>query len=93
MIVLALVFAFCILIFSSAPPVHALDNETCFSCHGEQTEEIPFVSKGEFETSIHGKNLCTSCHTDVKDVPHAEKLAAVSCGSCHRIETSLYANS
>ena len=93
MIVSALVFAFCILILSSAPPVHALDNETCFSCHGEETEEIPFVSQGEFEASIHGKNLCISCHTDVKDVPHAEKLADVSCGSCHRIETTLYANS
>ena len=93
MIVLALVFAFCTVILFSAPPVYAMDNETCFSCHGEQTEEIPFVAQGEFESSIHGKNLCISCHTDVKNLPHAEKLAPVSCGSCHRIETTLYTNS
>lgn len=52
-----------------------------------------FVDEKAYAGSIHAKNLCTSCHTDIKDVPHAEKLKPVSCSQCHRIETDIYLKS
>lgn len=79
----------------SAPPVlHAADtNESCLSCHGEETDEFPYVDAKEYAASIHGKNLCISCHTDAKRLPHKEKLAPVYCATCHRIETGIYMDS
>ncbi|MFA5059311.1 MAG: cytochrome b/b6 domain-containing protein [Candidatus Omnitrophota bacterium] len=69
-----------------------IDNETCFTCHSDP-EATPFVDPEKFKSSIHGGNLCISCHSDIVEVPHEEKLKPVSCGSCHRIETELYLNS
>src|SRR3989338_9168294 len=46
-----------------------IDNATCFSCHGDSSSQ-PFIDPAKFETSIHGKNLCTSCHTDITSIPH-----------------------
>jgi cytochrome b subunit of formate dehydrogenase len=72
--------------------VSALDNAECFACHGDK-ESGKFVDEEKFSRSIHSKNLCTSCHTDIRDLPHGEKLKPVSCGQCHRIETDIYLKS
>ena len=36
---------------------------------------------------------CVSCHSDIKEVPHPEKLAPVECGQCHGDEQKQYAAS
>lgn len=80
----------------------ALDNSDCFACHGDkamvrtnaahQVQSL-YVDGKAYSATIHAKNLCTSCHSDIKDVPHPEKLKPVSCAQCHRIESEIYLKS
>ncbi len=72
--------------------VLAIENAECFVCHGDK-DSGKFIDEAKFANSIHSKNLCTSCHTDITELPHAEKLKPVSCGQCHRVETEVYRNS
>ena len=84
------------------PARAALENTDCFACHSDkelvrtntsgQVQSL-FVDADAYAASIHGKNLCTSCHADIKEVPHAEKLQPVSCAQCHRIESDIYLKS
>ncbi len=71
----------------------AEDNSTCLACHAQKGTDAPFVDEAAFTKSIHGKNLCASCHSDVQELPHAPKLAPVSCARCHQLETQIYLNS
>ena len=89
-------------LFLASPPARAVENADCFTCHSDQTLVKSnaagkvvslFVDEAKFAASIHGKNLCTSCHTDIKEVPHEEKLKPVSCSQCHRVETDIYLKS
>jgi len=86
----------------SAPLAKALDNSDCFACHSDPTlvktnaagkAVSLFVDQDKFEHSIHGKNLCTSCHSDITDLPHSETHKPVSCSQCHRIESDIYLKS
>jgi len=86
----------------AAGSVRALDNSDCFACHGDKAMvrtnaahqvQSMFVAEPAFKASIHGKNLCTSCHADIKDVPHPDKLKPVVCSACHRLETDIYLKS
>jgi cytochrome b subunit of formate dehydrogenase len=80
----------------------AIDNADCFVCHSDISlsktnaagKSISlFVDEAKFGASIHAKNLCTSCHTDITDLPHAETHKPVSCSQCHRIEADIYLKS
>jgi cytochrome b subunit of formate dehydrogenase len=80
----------------------AIENADCLACHSDQTltktnaagkAVVLFVDEEKFSHSIHAKNLCTSCHTDISEVPHAENLKPVSCSQCHRIEADIYLKS
>lgn len=71
----------------------SLDNDTCLACHGQKGGDAPYVDERAFSRSIHGKNLCVSCHADITEVPHAPKVAPVSCSRCHRVEAQIYLNS
>ena len=80
----------------------ALDNSDCFACHADKaltksnaTGKVVslFVDEAKFAVSIHSKNLCTSCHSDITDLPHAETHQPVSCSQCHRVETEVYLKS
>ncbi len=75
-----------------ASTTRAIDNAECLACHGDK-DSPKFVDEAKFGASIHAKNLCTSCHTDIKELPHEEKLKPVSCSQCHRIETDIYLKS
>lgn len=85
-----------------AVSAHGVDNTDCFVCHADKglvkTNDAGkalslFVDGAKFGSSIHGKNLCTSCHSDITELPHPEKLKPVSCSACHRIETDIYLKS
>ncbi|OGW82155.1 MAG: hypothetical protein A3G33_10525 [Omnitrophica bacterium RIFCSPLOWO2_12_FULL_44_17] len=81
--------AFVLICFSSHRQVLAaegIQNDDCFACH-ETMDSAKYVS------SIHGSRLCTSCHSDIKELPHPEKLAPVQCATCHHIENEIYQNS
>jgi len=66
-------------------------NADCMNCHGDKT--LSKTEKGKsvslyldepvFKKSVHGELECVSCHQGITDLPHAEKLAAPDCGSCH----------
>jgi cytochrome b subunit of formate dehydrogenase/nitrate/TMAO reductase-like tetraheme cytochrome c subunit len=82
----------------------ALDNADCFTCHEDKTlvktntagkAVSLFVDPKAYGASIHGKNLCTSCHGDIKDVPHPDNFKAVpvKCSQCHRVESEIYLKS
>jgi hypothetical protein len=89
---------------SAAPTrsMAAVENSDCFACHADKdltktnaagkTVSL-FVDESLFARSIHAAQLCTSCHKDITEVPHAEQLAPVNCGQCHRIETEIYLKS
>src|SRR3989338_6775101 len=65
----------------------AIENEECLTCHGEA------VDADAYSASIHGKNLCTSCHVDVTKAPHGEHPKTPTCNQCHRIESEIYKTS
>lgn len=80
----------------------AIENADCLMCHADpalvktnaagQAVSL-FVEEAKFGASIHGQNLCTSCHADITELPHAETLQPVSCSQCHRVETDIYLKS
>jgi predicted CXXCH cytochrome family protein len=41
------------------------------------------VDGKRFDSSVHGKLTCVSCHSEIKEIPHSERLALVNCGKCH----------
>lgn len=42
-----------------------------------------FVDPGLYKASVHTDLSCTDCHADIKDLPHAARLAPVDCSGCH----------
>lgn len=100
------VFIYCSLFLLFNPHVHntaceeasktetPADNETCFACHSDP-DSAPFVDAGKFSASVHGGDLCTSCHADLvgSEFPHNSPLAKVDCGVCHSAEQSRFAGS
>ena len=76
--------AFCVsLVPLTGQAADEIANEDCLACHDNFTLD-------EFQGSVHGGNLCTSCHTEIKELPHPEKMKPVNCASCHRMEASVY---
>ncbi len=81
------------------------DNETCLSCHGDNSlvgtdsrgaEASMFVTQQQLDSSVHTGMACVDCHTDlaaVSDFPHAEKLQRVACGTCHSDIADIYKTS
>lgn len=71
------------------------DNIKCFVCHDrpEMKEKLAdgklksyFIDPAVFINSTHGENPCTSCHNDIKQVPHAPGKKFVNCGGCHYVD-------
>ncbi|MBI4249477.1 MAG: hypothetical protein HY611_08230, partial [Elusimicrobia bacterium] len=79
--------------FSAGHPVMGQQNEDCMACHSDGLMGAPRVDFKSHKASIHGRHLCISCHADAANLPHPEKLAPVSCKTCHRIESQIYMSS
>jgi len=66
-------------------------NEDCLGCHADKglVKEVKgkkvsvYTDSSVLKASVHGSLGCTDCHADINEVPHSEKLAPVSCQSCH----------
>ena len=80
----------------SAPP----KAEDCAGCHdsgpraGKREAGVPPpFAAAALKASPHAGLDCVACHGGIKELPHAEKLAPVDCGSCHVEEQGQYAGS
>ncbi len=60
-----------------------ISNKDCLACHES-------LKVQEYDVSVHGSNPCTSCHSDVRAIPHSQKPAKVDCSSCHNAEAKVY---
>ncbi len=41
------------------------------------------IDKKKYEEGVHADTTCISCHADIKDLPHNQRLKAVDCKECH----------
>jgi cytochrome b subunit of formate dehydrogenase len=58
-------------------------NEDCLTCHDN-------IKLEDFKNSVHAADLCTSCHNDIRKIPHQDKPAKVNCSNCHTFESEVY---
>lgn len=56
----------------SSPVWAAVPSDDCFNCHEDFKKR-----------TTHESIACTDCHTGIKEIPHAEKLASPTCNACH----------
>ncbi len=75
-------------------------SEDCAACHDpaprkgpRKAGDAPGFNAAALKASPHAGLECIACHSDIKEVPHADKLAPVECGSCHGSEQSQFAAS
>ncbi len=89
-------------LFATAAAFAQEDSE-CLICHEDNTLEgkrngrtiSVFVNEKQFAGSVHGSVGCVSCHLDLAgtELPHAEEVARVQCGTCHSAEEEMHARS
>lgn len=82
--------SFCIILGTLIPvipgsAVFAKVTQPCITCHEDQNTDL--------DTSRHANLLCTSCHPDIKNYPHPEKVQTVKCQDCHAAENVKYQKS
>jgi cytochrome b subunit of formate dehydrogenase/5-methylcytosine-specific restriction endonuclease McrA len=51
------------------------------------------VDPGKYKASVHSYLSCTTCHGDIKDLPHNARLALVDCSGCHSEAAAVYKKS
>ena len=100
-------FLLWIFLFVLAPSIpdkvdaQPVSGEVCLSCHGVQgVEKVRkgkpvslYVDNESFSRSVHGSLPCTTCHTDISQVPHAPELKPVACSTCHADASEAYSES
>lgn len=74
-----------VMMLSSGTAAKPPKGADCNACHE--------VDLPKFGKSAHGSLDCRDCHTAVKQLPHADKLAKVSCAACHEDAVKAYAGS
>lgn len=69
-----------------------ISNSDCLVCHSDTALVVTdstgaarslFVDAAKMEHSVHAGFDCVTCHADIKETPHAERLAPAACGTCH----------
>ncbi len=76
-------------------------NSECLDCHGVEGFAVPTGETGDtrkrsvhvdpevFADSVHAKERCVACHTDIEQMPHKPDVErSVDCVSCHEKEVS-----
>src|SRR6266545_2129519 len=66
-------------------------NDDCLACHAQPGLERSDTTRAgslrvdarSLAASPHGALACTACHAGVPEIPHASRLPAVRCASCH----------
>ena len=43
-----------------------------------------YIDEERFRATAHHALSCTDCHTDIKGIPHSQRLEKVSCAPCHQ---------
>ena len=51
------------------------------------------VDPGKYKASVHSYLSCTTCHGDIKDLPHNSRLDPVDCSGCHSEAAAVYKKS
>lgn len=81
---------------------YSVTTQECLMCHSQKdlTKKTKdgrtislFTDLAILKKSTHGKFECISCHSDIKEVPHQEKLKTVECEKCHATAVDSYKNS
>ena len=84
-----------VVLLALAPAVRAeepakISSEDCAACHEKgprvgkrKAGEAPPYNAAALKASPHASADCISCHSDIKELPHPDKLARVECGDCH----------
>ncbi|MFL6276270.1 MAG: cytochrome b/b6 domain-containing protein [Blastocatellia bacterium] len=75
----------------------ALTNSDCLACHNDPklAREVNgkvaslHINDRAFAGSMHGALNCTSCHADIKQLPHGA-TQKVTCGQCHTDANEAY---
>jgi cytochrome b subunit of formate dehydrogenase len=60
----------------------------CLACHSDKGLKSDaglsvYVDSAKHKASVHAVLACTSCHTDIKEFPHPQRVAKVACATCH----------
>jgi cytochrome b subunit of formate dehydrogenase len=67
-----------------------IKNEDCFECHEPASDESAGGYDPRLTLSAHSGIECLDCHEAVNELPHADDLADVDCGSCHSDAVEAY---
>ena len=77
----------------AAPEPEKIESAVCLGCHGNEgfgstgpdgKNRSLHVEPDRFGGSVHGKQACVGCHTDITEIPHkAGTGRKVSCVQCH----------
>jgi len=100
-LLVAVALSLCLVLPAMAGAPAGPTNADCLGCHADKglVKEVKgkkvslHTDAVAFKASVHGSLACTDCHADIKEVPHPEKLAPVSCGNCHADSASQLAKS
>jgi hypothetical protein len=73
-------------------------NDDCLACHSDPsaaraTGQPVVVLPETYAASVHAPLACVDCHADlakITEFPHPEKLARVSCATCHEDAVAKY---
>jgi cytochrome b subunit of formate dehydrogenase len=75
--------------------------EICLGCHsapGLQKSRVGKtvslqIEQATFDQSVHRAFECTTCHSDIAQLPHKPELKRVQCENCHAATVKAYASS
>ena len=75
--------------------------DVCLGCHSvpglQKTRGGKNISlqidKDTFDQSIHRAFECTTCHSDISQLPHKSELKPVQCDTCHTASVKAYTES
>lgn len=68
----------------------SIENDECLACHETAPKEKGESYDGALALSSHEGFGCTDCHSAIIELPHADRLPVVGCGTCHEDDLDTY---